>query len=183
MGNEMDGPWQMGHKNAQDYGQVRARRRQVIVTDPNIKLVAAGSSNYSNGIDWIGWNRTVLDFLKTHADYLALHMYVGNAGNDGEFLTSSLTRTASRPAKVYHAALSAEPRSRKIYIAWTNGMSGIVCAADTQRGRRILEERYNLEDALVVSLSCTHPKDGEHGSTCKRNRHPFSQTKSECSCR
>jgi alpha-N-arabinofuranosidase len=83
----MDGPWQMGHKSAEDYGKFALEAAKLMKwTDPDIKLIAAGSSNYSNGIDWIGWNRTVLDFLKTHADYLALHMYVGNSANDfGEF--------------------------------------------------------------------------------------------------
>ena len=92
LGNEMDGPWQMGHRSAEDYGKFALEAAKLMKwTDPNIKLIAAGSSNFNNGIDWIGWNRTVLDYLKTHADYLSLHMYVGNAANDfGEFLASSL---------------------------------------------------------------------------------------------
>ena len=155
LGNEMDGPWQMGHKNAEDYGKFALEAAKLMKwTDPNIKLVAAGSSNYSNGIDWIGWNRTVLDFLKTHADYLALHMYVGNAANDyGEFLTSSLTLQdrIKTSEGVINAALSGQPRSRKIYIAWDEWNVWYRARGDTQRGRRILEERYNLEDALVVA--------------------------------
>src|SRR6185437_3400674 len=60
-------------------------------TDPSIKLIAAGSSNFRPGVDWTAWNRTVLDFLRDHADYLALHTYVGNPNNNfGEFLASSL---------------------------------------------------------------------------------------------
>lgn len=42
----------------------------------------AGSSNYSSG-SWMAWNRTVLDYLKDHADYIALHYYARN--NDDNY--------------------------------------------------------------------------------------------------
>jgi alpha-N-arabinofuranosidase len=122
-------------------------------TDPNIKLIAAGSSNYSNGIDWIGWNRTVLDFLKTHADYLALHMYVGNTANDfGEFLTNNLLLQdrIKITEGVINGVMSSQ-KGRKVYIAWDEWNVWYRARGDSQRGRRILEERYNLEDALVVA--------------------------------
>jgi alpha-L-arabinofuranosidase len=155
LGNELDGPWQMGHKSAEDYGKFALEAAKLMKwTDPNIKLVAAGSSNYSNGVDWIGWNRTVLDFLKTHADYLSLHMYVGNPANDfGEFLASSISLQdrIKTTEGVIRAALSGQPRSRKIYIAWDEWNVWYRARGDSQRGRRILEERYNLEDALVVA--------------------------------
>jgi alpha-L-arabinofuranosidase len=123
-------------------------------TDPNIKLIAAGSSNYGNGIDWIGWNRTVLDFLKTHADYLSLHMYVGNTANDfGEFLTNSLLlqERIKTTEGVINSVMSGQPRNRKIYIAWDEWNVWYRARGNSERGRRILEERYNLEDALVVA--------------------------------
>ncbi len=156
LGNEMDGPWQMGHRTAEDYGKFALEAAKLMKwTDPNIKLIAAGSSNYTNGVDWIGWNRTVLDFLKTHADYLSMHMYVGNAANNfGDFLASSLTLQdrIKTTEGVINAALSGQPRSgRKIYIAWDEWNVWYRARGDSQRGRRILEERYNLEDALVVA--------------------------------
>lgn len=155
LGNEMDGPWQRGHKSAEDYGKFALEAAKLMKwTDPNIKLIAAGSSNYNNGIDWIGWNRTVLDFLKTHADYLSLHMYVGNAANDfGEFLSSSLRlrdRIKTTEGAI-NAVMSGQPRSRKIFIAWDEWNVWYRARGESQRGRRILEERYNLEDALVVA--------------------------------
>ena len=61
LGNEMDGPWQMGHRSAEDYGKFALEAAKLMKwTDPNIKLIAAGSSNFSHGSDWTGWNRTVL---------------------------------------------------------------------------------------------------------------------------
>ena len=83
LGNEIDGPWQLGHKNAEDYAKfaleaAKAMHRQ----DDSIKLMASGSSNF--GADWIGWNRTVLETLKPEISYLSLHTYIGNESNDLE---------------------------------------------------------------------------------------------------
>lgn len=155
LGNEMDGPWQMGHRSAEDYGKFALEAAKLMRwTDPHIKLIAAGSSNYNTGIDWIGWNRTVLDFLKTHADYLSLHMYVGNAANNfGDFLASSLTLQdrIKTTEGVINAVLSGQTPRRKIYIAWDEWNVWYRARGDSQRGRRILEEHYDLEDALVVA--------------------------------
>lgn len=155
LGNEMDGPWQMGHRSADDYGKFALEAAKLMkLTDPSIKLVAAGSSNFGPGSDWTGWNRTVLEYLKRHADYLSLHMYVGNRDNDfGEFMAISLSlderiRTAEG---IIRAALSGEPRDRRIYIAWDEWNVWYRARGNQERGRRILEERYNLEDALVVA--------------------------------
>src|SRR5579862_7192069 len=92
LGNEMDGPWQMGHRSAEDYGKFALEAAKLMkLTDPTVKLVAAGSSNFGAGANWTEWNRTVLEHLKHHADYLSLHTYVGNHQNDhNEFMASSL---------------------------------------------------------------------------------------------
>ena len=155
LGNEMDGPWQMGHRTAEDYGKFALEAAKLIKwTSPFTKLVAAGSSNFGPGSDWTGWNRTVLEYLKHHADYLSLHIYVGNTENNfSEFMASSLeldhrTKTA---AGIIDAALSGEPGNRKIYIAWDEWNVWYRARGNAERGRRILEEHYNLEDALVIA--------------------------------
>ncbi len=155
LGNEIDGPWQMGHRSADDYGKFALEAAKLMRwTDPSIKLIAAGSSHFAQGIDWIGWNRTILEHLKRHIDYLAVHRYVGNPANDYyEFLASSVdlddrTRTTEG---VIRAALSDEPNPRKIHIAWDEYNVWYRARGASQRGRRILEERYNLEDALVIA--------------------------------
>lgn len=155
LGNEMDGPWQMGHRSAEDYGKFALEAAKLMRwTDPDIKLIAAGSSHYSQGIDWIGWNRTVLQYLRNHIDYLALHLYVGNSANDYyEFLASSydLDSRTKVSEGVINAAVSDQPNPRKIYIAWDEYNVWYRARGAQQRGRRILEERYNLEDALVIA--------------------------------
>lgn len=154
LGNEMDGPWQMGHRTADDYGKFALEAAKLMkLTDPNVKLVAAGSSNFGADSDWTGWNRTVLEYLKNYADYLSLHTYVGNAQNDfGDFLASSmLVADRIKTAEgIIDAALSGV-NNRKIYIAWDEWNVWYRARGEGQRGRRILEEHYNLEDALVVA--------------------------------
>jgi alpha-N-arabinofuranosidase len=152
LGNEMDGPWQMGHRSAEDYGKFALEAAKLMKwTDPTVKLVAAGSSNF--GADWIGWNRTVLEYLKHHADYLSLHTYVGNRDdNFAEFMASSLEldeRTKIAQG-IIEAALTDEP-GRNIYIAWDEWNVWYRARGQgKEAGREILEEQYNLEDALVV---------------------------------
>jgi alpha-N-arabinofuranosidase len=154
LGNEMDGPWQMGHRSAEDYGKFALEAAKLMKwTDPNIKLIAAGASNFGTGIDWTAWNRTDLDHLKNHADYLAIHMYVGNpANNFGDFMSNSvdLDQRIKITEGTIDAAMASVPR-RKMYIAWDEWTVWYRARGNTQRGRRILEERYNLEDALVVA--------------------------------
>jgi len=152
LGNEMDGPWQMGHRTAEDYGKFALGGAKLMKwTDPNLKLVAAGSSNYA--ADWISWNRTVLDYLKDHADYLSLHLYVGNADNNySEFLASSLelSQRTKVAEGIINAAMS-NTAGRQMYIAWDEWNVWYRARGDRERGRRILEEHYNLEDALVIA--------------------------------
>ena len=155
LGNEMDGPWQMGHRSAEDYGKFALEAAKLMRwTDPNIKLIAAGASNFRPGIDWTAWNRTVLEYLKEQVDYLAIHMYVGNADNNfGDFMASSvdLDQRIKTTEGVIDGALASPPSRRRIYIAWDEWNVWYRARGDQQRGRRILEEHYNLEDALVVA--------------------------------
>jgi len=155
LGNEMDGPWQMGHRDAEDYGKYALEAAKMMKwTDPTIHLIAAGSSNYR--ADWIGWNRITLQYLKNHIDYLSMHTYFSNRDSDYyEFLASSMDiDDRTRVAKgLIESALDGQPASRRIYIAWDEYNVWYRARGDAQRGRQILEERYNLEDALVIATT------------------------------
>lgn len=156
LGNEMDGPWQMGHRSAEDYGKFALEAAKLMKwTDPSVKLIAAGSSNYGATADWTGWNRTVLSYLRHHADYLSMHLYVGNSKNDYyEFLASSmgLADKIETAEGIIREVLTNEDPKRKIYIAWDEWNVWYRARGDgKEHGRRILEEKYNLEDALVVA--------------------------------
>ncbi len=96
----------------------------------------------------------MLEYLKMHADYLAIHMYVGNTDNDyGDFVACAveLDQRIKTTEGIIDAALSGQPANRKIYIAWDEWNVWYRARGATERGRRILEEHYNLEDALVVA--------------------------------
>lgn len=148
LGNEMDGPWQMGHKNAEDYGKFALEAAKLMKwVDKDIKLVAAGSSNY--GSDWTGWNRTVLNYLKDHVDYIALHNYTGNRDNNYYKFVASV-RFAEKAIKVTEGIIQETmlktKRKNPIYIAFDE--YNVWYRAHGDEGN---EEIYNLEDALVVA--------------------------------
>ena len=100
----------------------------------------------------------MLQYLKRQIDYLAIHLYVGNREeNYYEFLSSSvdMTERIRKTEGVINAALTGEPRTKKIHIAfdeynvWYRARGSDALGKD--QGRNILEERYNLEDALVIA--------------------------------
>lgn len=142
----------MGHRSADDYGKFALEGAKLMKwTDPTLKLIAAGSSNY--GADWIGWNRTVLSYLKDHADFLSMHMYVGNRENDYyEFVATplELNQRTKIAEGIIREAMSTT-NNRQLFIAWDEWNVWCRARGDSERGCRILEERYNLEDALVIA--------------------------------
>jgi alpha-N-arabinofuranosidase len=155
LGNEMDGPWQMGHRSAEDYGKFALEAAKLMHwTDPTIHLIAAGSSNFGPDADWSGWNRTVLAYLRDHIDYISLHTYVGNASEDSpEFLASSLeVNDRIRTTEGIIRAAQTGAHRRPIAIAFDEYNVWYRARGDGKMsGRRILEEHYNLEDALVIA--------------------------------
>ncbi len=82
LGNEMDGPWQMGHKTATEYGRIACEAAKLMKwTDPEIELVVCGSSGH--GMQTFGaWELEVLAHTLEHVDYLSLHAYYGNGDDD-----------------------------------------------------------------------------------------------------
>ncbi|MBQ7589223.1 MAG: alpha-N-arabinofuranosidase [Verrucomicrobia bacterium] len=147
LGNEMDGNWQMGHKSAEDYGKFALETAKLMKwIDRDIKLIASGSSDY--GGNWIEWNRTVLSYLKDHADYISVHNYVGNRSNNYyEYMGS--TRHAENVINITRGlikeATTKSNRRTPIYIAFDEYNVWY-------RGAAALEEHYNMEDALVVAM-------------------------------
>ncbi|RPI21052.1 MAG: DUF1080 domain-containing protein [Acidobacteria bacterium] len=158
LGNEIDGPWQLGHKNAEDYTKfaleaAKAMRR----VDDSIKLIASGSSNFRGNADWIGWNRAVLEKLRGEIDYISLHTYIGNRENNFErFLAVSqdIDERIEIVEGMIRAVQSGRPDQRPIYIAydewnvWYRATGGTEFAL----GKTGLEEQYNYEDALAMGM-------------------------------
>lgn len=82
IGNEVDGPWNIGKKKADEYGRdaveaIKAMRR----VDEDIECVAVGSSGTQLDT-YLMWDRTVLEEAYEDCDYLSLHRYLGNTEID-----------------------------------------------------------------------------------------------------
>ncbi len=157
LGNEMDGFWQMGHMNAEDYSKkAREAAKLMRLTDPTIKLIAAGSSNYRPTADPNEWNATILKELKDVVDYLAIHIYVGNPDNNYyNFMSTPLVmeqRTKLIKGMIDREMMRANRGNRDpIYIAWDEyNVWYRARGGNFAKGTNALEERYNLEDALVI---------------------------------
>ena len=155
LGNEIDGPWQIGHKNAEDYAKFALEAAKAMRgIDPSIKLIASGSSNFGPRADWIGWNRTVLETLRDHIDYISLHTYIRNDDNNFErFLGASqdIDHYIEVVEGLIKAAQSGQRNPRPIYIAYDE-WNVWYRVRGSDMGARGLEEIYNFEDALAMGM-------------------------------
>ena len=78
LGNEMDGPWQIGHMTSRAYGaKALDAAKQMRVLDDNLKLIACGSSGPFMPT-YLEWDREVLEECYEQADGISLHRYWGN---------------------------------------------------------------------------------------------------------
>ena len=82
LGNEMDGPWQMGQKTAYEYGRTANEAAKVMKwVDPDIEVVACGSSAHEMPT-FGSWEYEMLDQCYQNVDYVSLHRYYGNPTGD-----------------------------------------------------------------------------------------------------
>ena len=158
LGNEMDGPWQTGHKTAEEYGRLAAETaRAMRKLDPSIRLTAAGSSNpYMPTFPQ--WEATVLEHAYEDVDFLSLHQYLGNATGDmGDFLAQSLTTDKFiNDAVAACDFVQAKKRSKKRMMlsfdewnVWYKTMDQEQHIQPWQFAPPLLEERYTMADAAV----------------------------------
>jgi alpha-N-arabinofuranosidase len=157
LGNEMDGPWQIGHLNAEDYGKKALEAAKLMKwTDPTVKLVVCGSSGPGMNT-YPEWDRVVLEHCWEHVDYLSMHRYIGNQDDkSGDFLASNLVFEAhvdDLAATLRY--VKAKKRSKKdVFLSWDEWnvwYKGTHDQGAWTEAPHLLEEGYNLEDALVVA--------------------------------
>ena len=89
LGNEMDGPWQLGHSPAEDYAKKASRTAKALrQLDPGVELVASGSSHPTMPTFPL-WDRVVLEHTYDDVDYISCHGYYQEKNGDlGSFLAS-----------------------------------------------------------------------------------------------
>lgn len=160
LGNEMDGPWQLGHVPADQYA-IRAQQAAKLMkdTDPTIELVACGSC--TTGLPtYMEWDRTVLEYVGDYADYISLHRYVGNQNNNtADFLavTNSIDQQIEEMDAACRYAQARRRSKKRAYLCfdewnvWYRYNTGEHVDGRGHFAPHLIEEVYNLEDALVVA--------------------------------
>jgi len=162
LGNEMDGPWQMGHKTAQEYGRVACEAAKMMKwVDPSIELVACGSSAYDMPT-FGGWEYGVLEECYDQIDYISLHRYYGNRTNKTpDFLARSmdLDDFISTVVSICDAVRGKKHAKKRIHLSFdewnvwyhSNEQDQEIWKRDKwNRALPLLEDVYNFEDALLV---------------------------------
>lgn len=160
LGNEMDGPWQLGHVPAEHYA-IRAQQAAKMMkdTDPSIELVACGSCTIGMPT-YAEWDRQVLEYMGDLADYVSLHRYVGNrSGDTADFLavTNSVDRQIEEMDAVCRYVQARRRSKKRVYLCfdewnvWYRTASKEFEDGRGQFAPHLIEEVYNLEDALVVA--------------------------------
>jgi len=160
IGNEMDGPWQIGHLEAAEYGaKAREAAKMMRWHDRQVKLILCGSSN-SSMPTYPEWDRVALESAWDQVDYHSLHYYANNREND---TSSYLALSAQFEAFLGTLEgvlryVKAKKRSKHdVYLSWDewNVWYKATLTNDVEGGwtkaPHLIEEVYNLEDALVVA--------------------------------
>ncbi|MFC5264948.1 alpha-N-arabinofuranosidase [Kribbella qitaiheensis] len=161
LGNELDGPWQIGHKTAAEYGRLAAETaRAMRMVEPDLELVACGSSG--SGMPTFGsWEREVLRECYDLVDHISCHAYYGDDNGDvASFLASAVDMDRFIDSVVASADhVGAELKSRKRidisfdeWNVWYKDRSRLTDGPGDQWevAPRRIEDEYNLADAVVV---------------------------------
>jgi len=162
LGNEMDGPWQIGHCTATEYGLRAAdAARQMRYVDPSLKLIACGSSGPFVPT-YLQWDREVLEQCYDYVDAISLHRYFDNAretgGDSSKFLAQNLSmeRQIAEVTAVCDFVRGLKRSPKKLWLSfdewnvWYRARTGDAVNGHEQEIPHLLEEIYNLEDALLV---------------------------------
>jgi alpha-L-arabinofuranosidase len=162
LGNEMDGPWQIGHMSAVEYGYKAAdAARQMRYVDNSLKLIACGSA--SSGMPtYLEWDREVLEQCYEYVDGLSLHRYFDNSdttgGDSAHFLAMNLTmdRQITESLAVCDLVRGHKRSPKQLWLSfdewnvWYRERKGDAVDGHKTSAPHLLEEIYNLEDALLV---------------------------------
>jgi alpha-L-arabinofuranosidase len=162
LGNEMDGPWQIGHMTSTEYGlKAQDAARQMRYVDPSVQLIACGSSGPFMPT-YLEWDREVLEQCYDYVDGLSLHRYLGNndetGGDSTKFVAMNLTmdKQIVETLAVCDLVRGHKRSPKKLWLSfdewnvWYRARSGDAVNGHRKTAPHLLEEIYNLEDALLV---------------------------------
>jgi alpha-N-arabinofuranosidase len=157
LGNEMDGPWQLGHVPADQYA-IRAQQAAKMMkdTDRSVELVACGTCG-TGMPTYMEWDRQVLEHLGDSADYVSLHRYVGDATRDTEdylAVSGSIDRQIEDMDAACRFVQAKRRSAKRAYLCFDEWNVWYKNGETDGRGKfapHLVEEVYDLQDALVVA--------------------------------
>jgi alpha-N-arabinofuranosidase len=159
LGNEMDGPWQICAKTAEEYGRIACETAKMMKwLDPSIELVACGSS-YRSMPTFGTWEKTVLTHCYPYIDYLSLHQYYQNLDGDvPSFLARSVEMEGfiREVANICRAEKARIGSKKDVYLSfdewnvWYHFQKECTMPEKWTFPRAIEEELYDGADALLV---------------------------------
>jgi alpha-N-arabinofuranosidase len=162
LGNEMDGPWQIGHMPAGEYGiKARDAARQMRGLDPEVKLIACGSSHPFMPT-YLEWDQQVLEECYEEVDAISLHRYFGNdeeTGSDSRkylALNLDMDRQIEEIISVCDLVRGRRRSPKTLWLSfdewnvWYRARGPKADNGHRQVAPHLLEEIYDLEDALLV---------------------------------
>jgi alpha-N-arabinofuranosidase len=160
LGNEMDGPWQIGHKNALEYGRLAAdTARGMRMIEPDLELVACGSSGPT--MSTFGeWERVVLSETYELVDLISAHQYFEDFGDLQEHLSAGHRMEAFIHDIVSHIdhVKSVKKSTKQVNISFdewnvwhmSRDESKVPSGKDWPVAPVLLEDTYTVADAVVV---------------------------------
>ncbi|MGP9806116.1 arabinosylfuranosidase ArfA [Paracoccus sp. NSM] len=162
LGNEMDGPWQIGHKEAKEYGRLADETSKAVKAfGKGIETIVCGSSN-DQMATYPEWERQVLDECYENVDYISLHKYFGNSSHNTLNYFAKIDETGRYIQAIGGVIdfIKAKKRAKNdVYICFDEWNVWYHNREQDSRNWRewdwpeapeLLEEDYNLEDALLV---------------------------------
>ena len=159
LGNEMDGPWQLGHRSAEEYGALAARTAAAMrMYDPTLELVVCGSSG-SSMPTFGAWEREVLEHCYDNVSHISCHAYYEPLDGDlASFLASAVDMERFIDAVLATADHVGASRrsSKRIEISfdewnvWYLSQEPKREPGDWAQAPRLLENIYSAADAVVV---------------------------------
>ncbi|MGM7778474.1 arabinosylfuranosidase ArfA [Arthrobacter sp. KNU-44] len=162
LGNEMDGPWQLGHRSADDYGKIASQTAKAMrQLDPSVELVVCGSS--SAHMPTFGeWERVVLTHSYEDVDYISCHAYYEEKSGDLDSFLASATDMdhfiESVVATADHVkAVNGSTKTINIsfdewnvwYLERFHKVDKIEGLDNWPKAPRLLEDAYSVADAVV----------------------------------
>jgi alpha-N-arabinofuranosidase len=160
LGNEMDGPWQICRKTAEEYGRAAHETAKLMRwVDPSVILAACGSS-YRGMPSYAAWEYEVLEHTFDHVDMISLHTYFTNPTDRIEdfFGVIELMDSFIKEVVAIADAVAAKRRSPKRIMLSFDEWNVWYRARGPEYSRphgwpeapKLIEEVYNFEDALIA---------------------------------